>query len=127
MRSMPNATVRWAPARACTRGAIPANTATHSAIGTQASPAGRRETERNALWTGITLVMSEPGFNPEVPADERAELQRRSQIELAMLPAAKYPRLVECAAPMTACDDPEFHYRFGIGLFIDGIKAAARS
>ena len=88
---------------------------------------GRRETERNALWTGITLVMSEPGFNPEVPADERAELQRRSQIELAMLPAAKYPRLVECAAPMTACDDPEFHYRFGIGLFIDGIKAAARS
>ena len=82
---------------------------------------------RNALWTGITLVMSEPGYHPEVPADERAELQRRSQIELAMLPAAKYPRLVECAAPMTACDDPEFHYRFGIGLFIDGIKAAARS
>ena len=34
-------------------------------------------------------------------------------------------RLVECAAPMTACDDPEFHYRFGIGLFIDGVKAAA--
>ena len=82
---------------------------------------------RNALWTGITLVMSEPGYHPEVPADERAELQRRSQIELAMLPAAKYPRLVECAAPMTACDDPEFHYRFGIGLFIDGVKAAARS
>jgi len=21
--------------------------------------------------------------------------------------------------------DPEFHYRFGIGLFIDGVKAAA--
>ncbi len=82
---------------------------------------------RNALWTGITLVMSEPGFNPEVPADERAERQRRSQIELAMLPAAKYPRLVECAAPMSACDDPGFHYRFGIGLFIDGVKAAARS
>ena len=35
--------------------------------------------------------------------------------------------LVECAAPMTACDDPEFHYLFGIGLFIDGVKAAARS
>jgi hypothetical protein len=25
---------------------------------------------------------------------------------------------------MTACD-PELHYRFGIGLFIDGVKAAA--
>ncbi len=26
---------------------------------------------------------------------------------------------------MTACDDPEFHYRLGIDLFIDGVKAAA--
>ena len=70
--------------------------------------------------------MSEPGYHPELPADERAEMQRRNQIELAMLPTAKYPRLVECAAPMSACDDdPEFHYRFGIGLFIDGVKAAA--
>ena len=82
---------------------------------------------RNALWTGITLVMSEPGYNPELSADERAEMQRRGQIELAMLPTAKYPRLVECAAPMTACDDPEFHYRFGIQLFIDGVRAAARA
>ena len=80
---------------------------------------------RSALWTGITLVMSEPGYHPELPAEERAERQRRSQIEPAMLPAAKYPRLIECAVPMTACDDPEFHYRFGIGLFIDGVKAAA--
>ena len=82
---------------------------------------------RNALWTGITLVMSEPGYNPELSADERAEMQRRGRIELAMLPTAKYPRLVECAAPMTACDDPEFHYRFGIQLFIDGVRAAARA
>jgi AcrR family transcriptional regulator len=80
---------------------------------------------RSALWTGITLVMSEPGYHPELPADERAEQQRRSQVELAMLPAAKYPRLIECAVPMTACDDPEFHYRFGVRLFIDGVKTAA--
>ena len=82
---------------------------------------------RNALWTGITLVMSEPGYSPELSADERAEMQRRGQIELAMLPTARYPRLVECAVPMTACDDPEFHYRFGIQLFIDGVRAAAHS
>ncbi len=80
---------------------------------------------RGALWTGITLVMSEPGYSPELSGDDRAEQQRRSQIELAMLPAARYPRLVECAVPMTACDDPEFHYRLGIELFIDGVKAAA--
>jgi hypothetical protein len=80
---------------------------------------------RSALWTGITLVMSEPGFQPELSADERAEWQRRNQVELAMLPAARYPRLVECALPMSACDDPEFHYDFGIRLFIDGVRAAA--
>jgi TetR/AcrR family transcriptional regulator, tetracycline repressor protein len=80
---------------------------------------------RSALWTGITLVMSEPGFKPEMPADERSEWQRRNQVELSMLPVARYPRLVECAVPMSACDDPDFHYRFGIELFIDGVRAAA--
>ena len=43
-----------------------------------------------------------------------------------MLPASRYPRLIECAVPMTTCDEPDFHYRFGIGLFIDGVKAAAQ-
>jgi TetR/AcrR family transcriptional regulator, tetracycline repressor protein len=80
---------------------------------------------RSALWTGIMLVMNEPGYSPELSDEERAERQRRSQLELAMLPAAKYPRLIESAVPMTACDDPEFHYRFGIELFITGVKAMA--
>jgi hypothetical protein len=68
--------------------------------------------------------MSEPGYKPELSPDEREEMQRRNQVELAMLPASKYPRLIECAEPMTNCD-PELHYQFGIGLFIDGVKAAA--
>src|SRR5689334_13680867 len=80
---------------------------------------------RSTLWTGITLVMSEPGYHPELPPEEREETQRRSRIELAMLPASRYPRLIECAVPMTNCDEPDFHYRFGIALFIDGVKAAA--
>ena len=79
---------------------------------------------RSTLWTGITLVMSEPGYSPELPPEEREEMQRRNQVALAMLPASKYPRLIECAVPMSTCD-PELHYRFGIGLFIDGVKAAA--
>jgi TetR/AcrR family transcriptional regulator, tetracycline repressor protein len=83
------------------------------------------EIARSTLWTGITLVMSEPGYHPELSAEEHAERLRRAQIELALLPAARYPRLVECAAPMTACDDPEFHYRLGIEVFIDGVRAAA--
>ena len=68
---------------------------------------------------------SGPGERTGSAAEERAEKQRRSQLELALLPASRYPRLIECAAPMTTCDEPDFHYRFGIGLFIDGVKAAA--
>ena len=42
-----------------------------------------------------------------------------------MLPVAKYPRMVECAPEMTRIE-PNFHYRFGIDLFIAGVEAMAR-
>ncbi len=83
------------------------------------------EIARSALWTGLTLVMSEPGFDPGLPAAERAELQRRKQIELASLPPDQYPHLVEAAVPLTACDNPAFHYRFGVDLFVAGVQALA--
>jgi hypothetical protein len=72
------------------------------------------------------LVMSEPGYEPGLSEEERAEAQRRKLVELASLPLDRYPRLVEAAGPMTACDDPEFHYRFGVDLFIAGVEAMAR-
>ena len=71
------------------------------------------------------LVLSDPRHKPELSADERAEHQRRGQIELAMLPVNRFPRLVECAVPMTASEDPDFHYSFGIDIFIAGVKAVA--
>jgi TetR/AcrR family transcriptional regulator, tetracycline repressor protein len=79
---------------------------------------------RNTLWTGIALVMSETGYHPEMSPDELAEFQRRTQVELAMLPTARYPQLVLCAAPMADCD-PDFHYRMGVELFIAGVRALA--
>jgi AcrR family transcriptional regulator len=79
---------------------------------------------RSVLWTGITLVMSEPGIESLNDA-ERAELQRKKQVQLASQPLARFPRLVECAIPMTACDDPETHYQFGVDLFIGGLAAIA--
>jgi TetR/AcrR family transcriptional regulator, tetracycline repressor protein len=87
-------------------------------------PEHAAEIARSALWTGIMLVMSEPGWAPELYGDERAEEQRRNQVFFAMLPAARYPRLVECAAPMADCD-PELHYRLGVELFIAGVRAVA--
>jgi hypothetical protein len=32
---------------------------------------------------------------------------------------------VECAVPLTAVDDPDFHYEFGISLWIAGVEAMA--
>ena len=82
------------------------------------------EIARGTLWTGIMLVMSEAGYHPELSGDERAEWQRRSEVELAMLPSGRYPHLVRCAAPMANCD-PEFHYRLGVQVFIAGVTAIA--
>ena len=79
---------------------------------------------RAALWTGLMLAMSEPGYGPSLSEDERAEHQRRNRIRLAMLPPDRYPCLVEAAEPMTDCD-PDLHYRFGIDLFIRGVQAMA--
>jgi AcrR family transcriptional regulator len=83
------------------------------------------ELARSALWAGLTLVLSDPGFKPGVTPEERAEAQRQRRIRLAMLPPDRFPRLVECAVPMTGHDDPEFHFRFGMDLFIAGVTALA--
>jgi len=54
-------------------------------------------------------------------------MQRRNQVRLALLPPARYPRLVEAAGPMTqyGTDYQEYHDRFGIDLFIAGVEAKA--
>jgi TetR/AcrR family transcriptional regulator, tetracycline repressor protein len=82
------------------------------------------EIARNTLWTGIMLVMSEAGYHPELSEEERTELHRQSEIYFKMLPSARYPRLVEAAAPMADCD-PDFHYRLGVEMFIAGVRAMA--
>ena len=87
-------------------------------------PSTASEIARSVLWTGIMLVMSEPGIE-WLTADERAEAQRKKQVAFASLPPVKYPRLVECAVPMTACDDPELHYELGVSVFIAGVEAIA--
>jgi TetR/AcrR family tetracycline transcriptional repressor len=80
---------------------------------------------RGMLWTGLMLVMSEPGFDPSLSEQERAEMQRRKQVSLALLPPERYPLLVAAAAPMTSCDDPDFHYALGADLYVAGVEALA--
>jgi len=88
------------------------------------SPEDASAVARAAMWTALMLVMAEPGGEFPDP-EERAEEQRKHQVELATLPQAKFPRLVECALPMTACDDPEEHYKFGVEMFMAGVAAIA--
>ena len=59
------------------------------------------EIARSALWTGLMLVMSEPGFQPAMSLEQRAEHLRQDRIRLAMLPPDQFPRLVASAGPMT--------------------------
>jgi TetR/AcrR family transcriptional regulator, tetracycline repressor protein len=80
---------------------------------------------RNALFTGLMLVVSEPGFEPGLTEAERVEHQRLARVRLSLLPPDKFPMLVECAVPMTACDDPDFHYKLGVDLFVAGVQALA--
>jgi AcrR family transcriptional regulator len=87
-------------------------------------PVRASEIAMSAARTGILLAMSEPGVEVSQGSD-RSELQRIKQVRLAALPIATYPRLVECAIPLSASDDSEFHYQFGISLFIAGVEAIA--
>ncbi|HWG13994.1 MAG TPA: TetR family transcriptional regulator [Streptosporangiaceae bacterium] len=91
-------------------------------------PEQASEITRSGMWTALTLVMSEPGFEPDVKAGlddaQRAEVMRRKQVQIAMLPADRYPHLVACAIPFTN-GDADFHYRFGIDLFVAGVQALA--
>jgi AcrR family transcriptional regulator len=79
---------------------------------------------RYGLWTGIMLVMSDP-TDEWLSSEELAEHLRAKQIIYATLPQAAYPRVVECAVPLAAPSDPEFHYELGVSIFIAGVESLA--
>jgi TetR/AcrR family transcriptional regulator, tetracycline repressor protein len=81
---------------------------------------------RNVLFTGIMLAMSEPGWKPGMTEAERDEATRQARIRLSLLPPTRFPCTVESAAALTACDNPEFHYEFGIDIFMAGVEAMSR-
>jgi TetR/AcrR family transcriptional regulator, tetracycline repressor protein len=87
-------------------------------------PEHAAEITRNALFTGLMLVMNDPGYDPARSPADKAEEQRKAHVRLALLPPDRYPCLVEAALPMSR-GDPEFHYRFGVDLFVAGVKALA--
>jgi TetR/AcrR family transcriptional regulator, tetracycline repressor protein len=80
---------------------------------------------RNALFTGVMLAISEPGFEPGTTASERAEHQRQTRVRLSLLPPDRFPLVVAAAGPLTSYY-PDFHYRIGIDMFIAGVQALSQ-
>ena len=53
------------------------------------------------------------------------DARRRARVFLEALPPERYPRLVEAADPLSAREDPEAYYEFGLDLLLAGIGAVA--
>jgi TetR/AcrR family tetracycline transcriptional repressor len=89
------------------------------------SPTEATRVSRHALSTIVNLVAGEPGFvAPEDPG-ELLDARRRARLYLEALPPDRYPRLVEAAVPLSAPEDPEAYYEFGMDLLLSGIEEMA--
>jgi TetR/AcrR family transcriptional regulator, tetracycline repressor protein len=80
---------------------------------------------RKPLSTVTNLVGGRPGVGPAEESGEMMDARRRARVFLESLPPERYPRLVESAAPLSECDDPDAYYAFGLVLLLAGIEAKA--
>lgn len=82
---------------------------------------------RTAVQTAMMLVTQEAGAEVQVPEDQRAATAAAKRAALTSLPKDRYPHLVECADALTATDETEDYYRFGVDLYISGVRELHRS
>jgi hypothetical protein len=75
--------------------------------------------DARVITGGVDTHAGETGCHPELSQDERAGHLRRTGITFAMLPATRYPRLVEGEAAMASCD-PDLHYRLAWSCSLPG-------
>jgi len=80
---------------------------------------------RSVLHTVLGLVAGDPGPGPTRSAADVADQERRTRQRLESLPADRYPRVVEAAAPLAACADADDYYRAGLDLLLAGVAALA--
>jgi AcrR family transcriptional regulator len=91
------------------------------------SPTEATQVARHALSTVVNLVVGEPGFIAPDDSGGLLDARRRARVFLEALPPERYPRIVEAAAPLSAREDPDAYYEFGLELLLAGIgEMAAR-
>ena len=89
------------------------------------SPAEATQIARHALSSVVNLVSGEPGVVAREESGELLDTRRRARLFLESLPAERYPRLVEAAAPLSEGVDPDAYFTFGFDLLLAGIEAMA--
>ncbi|MEU4688320.1 TetR family transcriptional regulator [Actinoplanes sp. NPDC023714] len=77
------------------------------------------------LNSAMGLVSGQPGCPPGTPDAQTAEWRRKKQLEMSLLPADKYPKMIEYAASFTAEPDLDHYYAFCVDLVIAGVEAMA--
>jgi hypothetical protein len=67
------------------------------------------------------------GYPAEPPGRSDGETQQRDAFTaLRGLPSEDFPNVIDAAHWLTACDEPETYYRFGLNILLAGIEAMAR-
>jgi AcrR family transcriptional regulator len=90
------------------------------------SPARATELARwSVAWT-IALTALQAQEMDAMRHGDRVEAERRYRLQLQLLPAAEFPRIIEAAAPLSTCPDPRASAESGLDLLLEALKAAAR-
>jgi TetR/AcrR family tetracycline transcriptional repressor len=77
---------------------------------------------RTAVQTATMLVTQEAGAEVGVPAEQRAAVIDGKRAAMAALPSDRYPNILECMDCLTATDDDDAYYRFGVDLYVSGVR-----
>jgi AcrR family transcriptional regulator len=76
-----------------------------------------------ALRTAVMLIDAEPGRETGPTEQEREALLEAKRTSIQSLSTDRYPRLREIADALFECENQDDYYRFGIDVFLAGVRA----
>ncbi|UQX88306.1 TetR family transcriptional regulator [Jatrophihabitans telluris] len=76
---------------------------------------------RTALQTVMMLVAGQPGGEFTVATQQRDQVLADKRRTISQLPAERYPRVIESVGALTACEDDDSYFGYGIDLFLAGV------